>query len=125
MNAEKVFKYLIDEYHFIYGFNSFSSFHDFIGPFYAYSFYNGYGCFTILHAVQRNEVEYYISEEFSNKQEILFAIKISEQVFKVLKNLRKNPLNWFKRDNVLLADYIANAIEMKGEFFGIKVEKND
>ena len=121
MNAEKDFKILIDKFDFQYGFNIFSSFNDFLGPFYAYSFYNEYGCFTILHAVQRNEIEYYVSKEFSKKQEILFDMKISEQIFKLLKHLRKNPLNWFKRDNVLLVNYIADEIKKKGEFFGIKI----
>lgn len=122
MNVEKVFKFLIDKYDFKYEFNNFSSFHDFLGPFDAHSFYNKYGCFTILHAVQRNEIEYYVSKEFSNKQEILFEVKISEQVFKILKHLRINPLNWFKSDNVLMVDYILNEIKKKGEFFGIKVK---
>lgn len=121
MNVEKVFKFLIDKYDFKYGFNNFALFHDFLGPFDAYSFYNKYGCFTILHAVQRNEIEYYVSKEFSNKQEILFEVKISEQVFKILKQLRISPLNWFKSDNVLLVDYIVNEIKNGGSFFGIKV----
>lgn len=122
MNEEQDFKTLIDKYDFKYGFNNFSSFLGFLGPFFAYSFYNEYGCFTILHAVQRNEIEYYVSKKYSNKQEILFKAKISEQVFKILSRLRKNPLNWFKSDNVLLLDYIVDEIKKKGEFFGIKVK---
>ncbi len=121
MGEEKVFKLLIDKYDFKYGFNNFTSFLGFSGPFFAYSFYNEYGCFTILHAVQRNEIEYYVSKKYSNKQEILFKAKISEQVFKILSRLRKNPLNWFKSDNVLLLNYIVDEIKKKGEFFGIKV----
>ncbi len=122
MNLEKVFKFLIDKYGFKFEFNNFSTFQDFLGPFYAYSFYNKYGCFTILYAVQRNEIEYYVSKEFSREQEILFEVKISDQVFKILKHLRMNPLNWFKRDNVLVANYIASEIKKKGEFFEIKVK---
>ena len=122
MNVQKDFKFLIDKYDFKYRFNNFSSFYDFLGPFYAYSFYNDYGCFTILHAVQRNEIEYYISKEFSNRQEILFEMKISEQIFKILKKLRINPLNLFKRDNVLVAKFIVDELNKKGEFFGIKVK---
>ena len=125
MNVEKNFKFLFDKYHFKYGYNNFSSFYDFLGPFDAYSFYNEYGCFTILYAVQRNEVEYYISKEFSNKQKILFEINISEQIFKILKNLRKNLLNLVKKDNVLLSNYIVEQIEKNGEFFGIKVKNNN
>ncbi len=124
MNLEKDFKFLIEKYDFKYGFNNFSSFYDFLGPFNAYSFYNEYGCFTILHAVQRNEMEYYISKTFSNKQEVLFEVKVSEQVFKILKRLRINPLNWFKRDNVLVVDYIVDEIKKNGKFFGIKVNNN-
>ncbi len=48
MGEEKVFKLLIDKYDFKYGFNVFSSFLGFLGPFFAYSFYNEYGCFTIV-----------------------------------------------------------------------------
>lgn len=124
MSVEKAFKFLIDQYDFKYGFNRFSEFNDFLGPFDAYSFYNDYGCFTILHAVQRNEMEYYISQEFSNRQEILFEIKISEQVFKILKKIRVNPLNMFKGDNTLVAKFIADEINKNGEFFGIKVKRN-
>ena len=120
---QKAFKFLIDQYDFKYGFNRFSEFNDFLGPFDAHSFYNDYGCFTILHAVQRNEIEYYVSKEFSNKQEILFEKKISEQIFKRLKKLRINPLNLFKRDNTLVAKFIVDEINKKGEFFGIKVER--
>lgn len=123
MSIQKAFKFLIDQYDFKTGFQVFSSFYDFLGPFYAYSFYNDCGCFTILHAVQRNEIEYYVSKEFSNKQEILFEKKISEQIFKRLKKLRINPLNLFKRDNTLVAKIIANEINKKSEFFGIKVGK--
>ncbi len=121
MNAEKIFKVLIDKYNFKYGFNNFSCFNGFLGPFYAYSFYNEYGCFTILHAVQRNEIEYYVSKKFSDNQGILFETQISEKVFIILKKLRKKPLNWFKSDNVLLADYIVDEIKTNGDFFGIKV----
>ena len=121
MSVEKDFKVLIDKYDFKYEFNSFLSFYDFSGPFYAYSFHNDSGCFTILYALQRNEIEYYISKEFSNKQETLLKINISEQVFKALKCFRKKPSNWFKRDNVLLIDYIVDEINTKGEFFDIKV----
>ena len=124
MSVNKFFKFLIDKYDFKYGFNNFSSFYGFLGPFFSYSFYNEYGCFTILHAVQRNEIEYYVSKGFSNKQEILFEVQISDRVFKILKQLRKNPLNWFKKDNVLIANYIANEISEKGEFFGVKIKDN-
>ena len=103
--------------------DKFSEFNDFLGPFDAHSFYNDYGCFTILHAVQRNEIEYYISHEFSNSKKILFEMKISEQVFKIMKQLRVNPLNLFKRDNTLVAKFIVDEINKKGEFFGIKVER--
>ncbi len=125
MKVEKDFKVLIDKYGFKYEYNVFSSYHGFAGPFFSYSFYNEYGCFIILHAVQRNEIEYYVSKKYSNKQEILFEELISEQVFKILSRLRKNSLNWFKGDNVLLLDYIVGEIEKKGEFFGIKVKYND
>lgn len=123
MKIEKYYKVLVDKYGFKYEFNSFSSLLGFSGSFASYSFYNEYGCFTVLHAVQRNEIEYYISKEFSDKQEILFEKLISETVFLLLRYLSRNPRNWFKRDDVLLAEYIVDQIEKKGEFFGIKVKK--
>ncbi len=125
MNVEKDFKILIEKYGFKYGFNNFPSFHGFSGPFFTYSIYNEYGCFTILLSVQRNEEEYYVSKKFANNKDVLlFEQQISQQVFKLLKRLRKNPLNWFRRDNALLAGYITNEIKKNGEFFGIKVKNN-
>ena len=50
-------------------------------------------------------------------------MKISERVFKIMKQLRVNPLNLFKRDNTLVAKFIVDEINKKGEFFGIKVER--
>ncbi len=125
MKVEKDYKFLVDKYGFKYEYNGFSSYFSLTGAFSAYSFYNEYGCFTVLHAVQRNEIEYYISKEFSKKQEILIEKLISETVFLLLRYLRRNPRNWFKRDDVLLAEYIVDQIEKKGEFFGIKVKIND
>lgn len=120
MNIEKDFNFLITNYNFEFGHNNFSSYDGFLGPFNAYSFYNDCGCFTIVHAIQRNEIEYFVSREFSREQKVLLGTKISEQIFKILKLLRRNPLNWFKSDHTLLADYIMNEINTKEEFFRIK-----
>ncbi|MBO5328095.1 MAG: hypothetical protein J6B04_02850 [Clostridia bacterium] len=125
MKIKNTFKFLIDKYNFKYGFNIFSSYYNFLGPFYTYSFYNDCGCFTILHAVQRNEIEYYVSKGFSNKQEILFEVKVSEQIFNILKRLRRHPLNWFKADATLVAEYIADEINKKNEFLGINVKRKN
>ena len=126
MNIEKDFKLLITNYDFKFGYNIFPSYDGFLGPFNAYSIYNDCGCFTILHAVQRNEIEYFVSKEFSREQKVLLETIISEQVFKILKLLRRNPLNWLKSDHSLIANYISNEIKTKGEFFWIRAkDKNN
>ena len=41
-----------------------------------------------------------------------------------MKKNRVNPLNLFKRDNTLVAKFIADEINKNGVFFGIKVKRN-
>lgn len=122
MKTLKVYEFLIKEYHFKYAVNKFSSFLGFEGPFYAYSFFNSHGCFTILHAFQRNEFEYYVSTMYSDKKEILLAKNISQTVFDLLIQKRKNPKNWFRSENLLISQIIKQEINEKGKFWDIKVD---
>lgn len=123
-NIEKKFKYLLNEYQFSYSKQVFSK--DvtgfFYGPMIAYSFYNENGCFTIHHAVQRNEWDYYVGKYSTNKS-ILLARCINEDIFKIEKQSRWSSLaNIFKSEFTLISQYLHKQILDKGEFFGIKVK---
>jgi hypothetical protein len=123
MNAEKDLSFLVGEYGVQYRFQSFRTdvSGSFYGPMDAYSFFNDGGCFTLYHAVQRGEWDYYYSTAFSEDQSALLARDISEQVFKAIKKNRTLK-TIFKSETKQLAVIIKKEIEEKGTLFGIKLE---
>jgi len=116
------FSFLINNYNFIYKVHVFSSYRGFLGPMILYTFHNENGCFTIFHAVQRNEVDYYYSDIYSNSINDLTKNKISFKEIWNNKYSRKIDRLLFEIDDlILLARYIQKQIDYEGSFFGIKV----
>lgn len=123
MKIKDKFCFLLNEYGFSYSKQVFpkdlTGF--FWGPMIAYSFYNAYGCFTIHHALQRNEWDYYVGN-FSSDQSILLARCINEEIFDAERKRRWASLrNIFKSEFSIISDILRDQIMADGEFFGIKV----
>lgn len=115
----KFLGFLIDEYRLDYLFQKFDKYSDFYGPIHAYSFYNDYGCFTLLEVVQRGEWAWYVSEKiYTNLEELLETeIKqtdyIQQQFFSYKTCLK------------VLGDLIRQQLEHSQQFFGIVVKKQN
>ena len=106
----KYLYFLVTDYNFDYKTQSFSEYHGFSGPIYAYSFYNEYGCFTIHYIVQKDELSFFVSDKFYSNQYQLLEKKISLIEY-ISPCYRKTTL--FKR----LAASIRNQIKNKNSFF--------
>jgi len=119
------FEFLISDYGFIYKKHVFSSYYGFLGPMILYTFHNRYGCFTIFHAFQRNEIDYYYSDLYSESVKEL--TKNSIDFKEIWKNRYSHKFDrlLFQLDELkLLRKYIQRQIDGEGEFFGIKCMKN-
>ncbi len=123
MNIERDLNFLVEEYNMNYSFQSFDSDVSgrFYGPMNTYSYYNSNGCFTIYHALQRGEWDYYYSKIYSNNQAILTAQDISKDVYMSIKELKRNIFTLFKSDSSVLSLVIKRKIIESGEFFNIKI----
>lgn len=123
MNIERDMNFLVEKYKMNYNFQSFDSDVSgrFYGPMNTFSYYNSNGCFTIYHAVQREEWDYYYSKVFSNNQEILTAKDISKDVYESIAEVKKNITMLFKSDSLVLSLVIKKKIIESGEFFNIKI----
>jgi hypothetical protein len=123
MSIENSLRFLQEQYGLSYGFQTFKKdvTENFYGPMNTYSFYNETGCFTIYHAVQRNEWEYYLSKKYSQNQAELLSQNISQIVFTAIGKKRKSLKNLFRSENTIIADIIKEQISINGEFYGIKV----
>ena len=124
MNIEKNLRFLQKQYDFEFSVQIFRtdvSGH-FYGPMKAYSYHNAHGCFTVYHAVQRNEWDYYTAGEYSSDQAKLLSCNINDLVFTAIKKARKKSLkNIFKCEIAIIGEIIKNQISETGNFFGIKV----
>ena len=60
----------------------------FLGPMYAYCFYNENGAFVLYYALQRNEWYFYTSDKYSKNQEELLKVDISDKVYDLIKSTK-------------------------------------
>ncbi|HBL85195.1 MAG: hypothetical protein A2Y17_11545 [Clostridiales bacterium GWF2_38_85] len=116
----KKFRFLVDRYkmEFLHQIFEKDVTEKFYGPMNAYSYYNNNGCFTIYHAVQRNELYFYYSKEISDIQVNLLYTEININDIICNKNI------FISNRNILdlLSNYIKEQIETKGNFFNISVK---
>ncbi len=84
----KKFAFLVEKHNMTYKKQIFNKHLNggFLGPFIAHSFYNIHGCFTIYYALQRNEYYFYISKCYSEKQNELLSVDITDEVYRLLKS---------------------------------------
>lgn len=111
----KHLNFLIDTYHMSFFFQTFDEYKGFYGPINTYSFYNDYGCFSIVHFVQRGEWAWYTSLKIEKNlydllnKEICQRDFIDQSFFSYKKTLR------------YLSNIILKQIISSGSFFGIKI----
>ena len=127
----KLLMFLVDEYNLKYSQQTFNHypFGDYTTK--TYSFYNESGCFTINYLLQKDELDFYFSTEFSTEckklQGKLVNIWIDEpEIWN--KNQKwifsiKDPFFWWKKKKIIktLAEVIKIKIHKNNEFFGIKI----
>ena len=116
-NLRKVLKYFgfLCELSMCFSHQKFDEFLGFAGPIYTYSFFNQYGCFTLLVIVQLNEWYWYVSEQFSTELEELVQTEI------VQTSLGKRV--WLSSSMLsCLSLSIKQQIKFDGSFFGIKIQ---
>ena len=73
--------FLKDEYDFNFAFQTFNKYNGFCGPIDTYSFYNTYGCFTLLNIVQRGEWGWFVSSKFSTNLNELLKTEINQKTY--------------------------------------------
>ena len=129
-NAVKELMFLVEKYNLKFAEQTFKStpFGNWITK--TYSFYNDSGCFTISELLQRDEIDFYFSDNFSTvcpalKQKQLYVWdnnKILQKHQKWIFGL-KNPFFWYSKKKYMkaLAEIIEVKISENKEFFGIKI----
>ena len=134
MDIEKQFDFLVTDYGLKHAYQDFNN--CFGGHWWVctHSYYNESGCFTIHNLPQRGELDFYYAKEFSNIRKDLCEQRINisaigteiwEKNEKFL--FMKNPFFWWSEKKVLksLAEVIEAEIKSTGQFFGIKVTKDN
>ena len=84
-------------------------------PTYVYSYYNNFGCFSIVEIAQRNEWDFYISDQYSTILDLLLKEKIVQ---------REYFTNYFYSLRKLLkvtAQFIQTEIKASNCFWGIRI----
>lgn len=134
MDIEKQFDFLVKDYNLKYVYQEFKNCYGGNWCVYTHSFYNDSGCFTIHNLPQRGELDFYYAKKFSKVRKDLYEqligiTSIEKEIWD--KNSKflffRNPFFWWSSSRVLktLAEVIKKQIEDNGEFFGIKVIKNN
>ena len=124
VKAKKIFQEVLDRYDLKFSFQSFEKYLDFWGPMETYSIYNDNGCFTIYHAVQRGEWDYYVSSKFSLVQEELMEKTVIP--YNYCKDIWQKKYKWYSSKKTvfqIISEIISKQINSAGEFFGVKVNK--
>lgn len=97
-----------------------------------YSLYNDFGCFTIHHLLQRNEIDFYISKAFSNDRKKLMERQINVYNYQwTYWNKRAkflfftNPFFFENIEKVIESLITVMELEIKdnGTIFGLMVSK--
>lgn len=115
------FAFLIDSYGMKYDeliFNSDKS-GSFLGPMYAYCFYNENGVFVIYYALQRNEWYFYTSDKYSSNQEELLKVDISDKVYDLIKSTKALCFSEMSR----LSLGLEKQLQKSSLLFGIRLDK--
>ena len=95
-----------------------------------YSFYNDSGCFTISELLQRDEIDFYFSDIFSNDYRVLKQVQLNVwENDEILRKHQKwifglkNPFFWYSKKKYMkaLAETIKKKISENNEFWGIKI----
>ncbi len=118
-HIQKRFGFLIDTYKMKYKelvFNTDKS-GAFLGPMYAYCFYNENGVFVMYYAMQRNEWYYYTSDAYSTNQKELLKEDISDKVFDLLKSTKMLCFSEITKLSLILRKQLEN----KPILFGIQL----
>lgn len=113
----KFLGFLVDEYQMKYMFQTFNEYLGFHGPINTYSFYNQYGCFTLLQVVQRGEWSWHVSGKIDTNLYNLLQTEIKQKDF-----IQHSTMS-YKKHLKLLADVIKEQVECSQRFFGITVKK--
>ena len=77
----KFFNFLVQDYGMKFVFQTYSDYYGFFGPIDTYSFYNTYGCFTLLNIVQRGEWGWFVSSKFSTNLNELLKTEINQKTY--------------------------------------------
>ena len=110
------FDYLVDEYKMSYRDHTFSEYMGFRGPIETYSFFNRNGCFTIHFVVQKDELGFYKSGNYSENQYDLLEQEIYTSLLDLPSVYTK------KRLFLYLSNYVREEIEKNKAFFGIALD---
>lgn len=131
MNIKEKFSELAKKYNLTYQYQEFEN--CFGGHWFVctHSLYNYSGCFTIHCLPQRDEVDCYYAETFSEDRRELCGKPIN--IFEIEKEMwRKNERIWFFKNPFFywnterviktIIEVITKSIEKNNEFFGIKID---
>ncbi|MBQ3215078.1 MAG: hypothetical protein IJB11_03060 [Oscillospiraceae bacterium] len=135
MEIKNLFAFLIEDFKLEYRHQEFDKCYGGNWTVNTHSFYNESGCFTIYSLVQHGgELDFYYAPVFSTNLEELCdkLVDISSIEKEVWKKHTKfgvfpRPFFWLNNRKVLeaLSEVLSAHINKHGEFFGIKVEKNN
>ena len=89
-NIPKKFGFLINKYKMKYEQHIFytDKSGNFLGPMYAYCFYNENGVFVLYYALQRNEWYFYTSDKYCTNQKELLKVDVSDRVYDLIKSTK-------------------------------------
>ena len=119
-NSKTVLKhmgFLLTEYNVQFKAQKFNFFGNFWS--YTYSFYNENGCFTIRHIPQKDDTGWYVSDAFSEVEDELLQKHLIQGLY------IQGPYWLWGTGIKRLAASIRSQIAASGDFFGIKVEKQN
>jgi len=86
-------------------------------PTFIYSYYNPYGCFSLVEIMQRNEWDCYISDSLSNDYMSMLSNKINQPLYLGVENIYTT--RGFLK---CLAKSIRTQIAEQGKFFSIELK---
>ncbi len=112
----KYFGFLVDEYKMQYFVQKLPDTIGVVNPTYIYSFYNQFGCFSLVEVAQRQEWDCYIAKKFEQNYSKLLTTRINQSEY-IKRNI------YTKRVFLkLTAKNILSQIKFTNSFWGILVE---
>lgn len=115
--VKKYLGFLVDDYHMDFCAEEIANTTGIEDPTYVYSFYNGYGCFSLLEIPQRGEWDCYCAERFFDDPHKRLLTKINQ------KSYINHSIFTARAFLKLTGKYIRNQIVCTNQFWGIQIQR--